>query len=106
VKSRQPLDLPKKQGGYGRVRSSSSRSRESLDRWSVTRQPSDLTGAARGLPSGFEGSVVPWSNVFRHLKPRSPGKIWTVRQLDTWWRSRRQEFGKSEVPWIGDRGSP
>jgi hypothetical protein len=32
AKSRQPLDLPKKQGGYGRVRSSSSRGRESLDR--------------------------------------------------------------------------
>jgi hypothetical protein len=30
-KSRQPLDLPKKQGGYGRVRSSSSRGREPLD---------------------------------------------------------------------------
>jgi hypothetical protein len=74
-KSRQPLDLPKKQGGYGHVGSSSSRSREPLDRGSVTRQPSDLTGAARGLPSGFEGSVVPWSNVFRHLKPRNPGKI-------------------------------
>jgi hypothetical protein len=32
AKSRQPLDLPKKQGGYGHVRSSSSRDRESLDR--------------------------------------------------------------------------
>jgi hypothetical protein len=32
AKSRQPLDLPKKKGGYGRVRSSSSRDHESLDR--------------------------------------------------------------------------
>jgi hypothetical protein len=49
-----------------------------------TRQPSDLTEVARGLPSGFKGSEIPWSNVFRHLKPRGPGKIEAIRQLDTW----------------------
>jgi hypothetical protein len=48
-KSRQPLDLPKEQGGYGCVRSSSSRGHEPLDRGSVTRQLSDLTGVAQGL---------------------------------------------------------
>jgi hypothetical protein len=46
VKSHQPLDLPKKRGGYGHVQSPSSRGREQSDRWSVSRQPSSSTGVA------------------------------------------------------------
>jgi hypothetical protein len=49
AKSRQSSDLVKKWGGYGCVRSSSSRDREPSDHHPVTRQPSDLTGVAQGL---------------------------------------------------------
>jgi hypothetical protein len=73
VKSRQPLDLPKKQGGYGRVRSPSSRGREPLDRWSVSRQPSSSTGVAQDL-SPCEQRKTPektsgfWSSGFIQVK--------------------------------------
>jgi hypothetical protein len=73
-KSRQPLDLPKKQGGYGRVGSSSSRSREPWDRGSVTHQPSDLIGVAQELPSGFEGSVVPVVEGLSTFETPKPGE--------------------------------
>jgi hypothetical protein len=83
VKSRQPLDLPKKRGGYGCVRSSSSRSREPLDRRPVTRQPSDLTGVAQGLNPREQS--------------KNPEKH---RDIET------SGFGKSEVPWTRGRGNP
>ena len=50
LNTHQPLDLPKKQRGYGRVGSLSSRSRESLDLGSATHQPWDLTEVSQGLP--------------------------------------------------------
>jgi hypothetical protein len=73
VKSRQPLDLSKRRGGYGRVRSPSSRGREPLDRWSVNRQPSGSTGVARDL-SPREQRETPektsefWSSGFTQVK--------------------------------------
>jgi hypothetical protein len=49
AESRQPSDLPEERGGYGCIRSSSSRDREPSDHHPVTRQPSDSTGVAQDL---------------------------------------------------------
>jgi hypothetical protein len=106
VKSRQPLDLPKKQGGYGRVRSSSSRSRESLG--SLVSYPSAV-GSDRSCTRVTIGirrigsPVVECFSTFETPKSREDldrPSVGHVVEIEA------SGVGKSEVPWIGDRGSP
>jgi hypothetical protein len=64
-KSRHPFDLTKKQGGYGCVQSSILGDHESLYPHPITRQSSDLKGAAQGLnplkPSEFRKLEISWT---------------------------------------------
>jgi hypothetical protein len=83
AKSRQPSDLIEKQGGYGVTRVSSSGDCEPLDPHLVTRQPSDLTGVARGL----------------NPRKQSEGPE-RCRDIEV------SEFGISEVLWTRDRVNP
>jgi hypothetical protein len=83
AKSCQPSDLTKERGGYGRIWSASSGDREPLDPHQVTRQPSDLTGVARGL---------------NLLKPSE--SLERCRDIEV------SGFGISEIPWTRDRVNP
>jgi hypothetical protein len=82
-KSRQPLDLPKKQGGYGHVRTSSSRGHESLDHGSITHHPSNLIRVTQGL--------------FPREQSKNPKRNKDIEASG---------FGKSGVTWTRSRGNP